>query len=119
MPQLGASDRREAWVALQVRSRGDVVPGAGRVLLAGEAAGFMSPTSGEGISYALKSGDAAGAAVAGSPDGALAAYTTATRTLRRDINRRLMFLPVMESRIGKFFGGLTPTPVVSWMTRGL
>jgi flavin-dependent dehydrogenase len=120
MPQLGESDRREAWVALQVRSSGDVVPGAGRVLLTGEAAGFMSPTSGEGISYALKSGAACGIAVARSkPEAALDAYLGRTKALRRDIARRLMFLPVMESRFGKYMAGLTPTPVVSMMTKGL
>lgn len=31
-------------------------PGKGKVLLAGEAAGFISPSSAEGISYALRSG---------------------------------------------------------------
>jgi len=62
IPQLGDSVKREAGVALSVRGAKDIVPGAGRVLLAGEAGGFMSPTSGEGISYALNSG-----ALAGSP----------------------------------------------------
>lgn len=120
MPQLGDTERREAWVALQVRSRGDVVPGRGRIILTGEAAGFMSPTSGEGISYALRSGHAAGEAIAAcAPADALTAYERSTRTMRRDISRRLLFLPVMESRVGKFLGGLTPTPVVSYMTKGL
>jgi flavin-dependent dehydrogenase len=120
MPQIRETDRREAWVALQVRSKEDVVPGVGRVLLAGEAAGFMSPTSGEGISYALKTGHFAGRAVANSePGSALEAYASATKAVQRDIRRRLMFLPVMESRVGKYLGGLTPTPVVSYMTKGL
>ena len=58
---LGESVKREAWVALsRSRTPRDVVPGAGRVLLAGEAGGFMSPTSGEGISYALNTGRLAG-----------------------------------------------------------
>ncbi len=77
---LGASEKREAWVALSVRDRSDVVTGSGRVLLAGEAGGFMSPTSGEGISYALTSGRAAGEAVAThDPDAALSAYAAAIR----------------------------------------
>jgi flavin-dependent dehydrogenase len=120
MPQLKETVRREAWVALQVRSKGDVVLGKQRVLLAGEAGGFMSPTSGEGISYALTSGSLAGKAVAASsPDAALAAYVATTRPLQRDIRRRLRFLPIMESDFGKYLGGMTPTPIVSYMTRGL
>ena len=45
---------------------GHLLIGRGRVLLAGEAAGFISPSSAEGISYALRSGaDLAGALVPG------------------------------------------------------
>ncbi len=120
MPQLKETVRREAWVALQVRSMEDVVCGKQRVLLAGEAGGFMSPTSGEGISYALRSGSLAGRAVAASePHAALGAYAASARPLLRDIRRRLRFLPIMESNLGKYLGGLTPTPIVSYMTRGL
>ena len=31
----------------------------------------------------------------------------------------LRWLPVMESNVGKYLGGLTPTPIVSYMTRSL
>jgi flavin-dependent dehydrogenase len=120
LPQLGETLLREAWVALQVRSTADVVPGDGRVLLAGEAAGFMSPTSGEGISYALNSGRLAGMAIADSqPDRALASYADATRHIRENIAKKLRWLPVMESRVGKYLGGLAPTPLVSHMTKSL
>ena len=60
MSALGRSVKREAAAALYVRTGEDTVPGVGRVLLAGEAGGFMSPTSGEGISYALETGFQAG-----------------------------------------------------------
>ena len=120
LPQLGRKLEREAWVALSVRSREDIVPGAGRVLLAGEAGGFMSPTSGEGISYALRSGSVAGKAIAGSaPNDALAAFTVGARPLLRDIKRKLRWLPFMESDVGKYLGGLTPAPIVSAVTHGL
>lgn len=56
--------RREAWTAVQVTSTRDIVGGYGRVLLAGEAGGIMSPSSGEGISFAMNSGKLAGLAVA-------------------------------------------------------
>jgi len=120
MPQLGASVKREACAALYLRTPKDIVPGSGRVLLAGEAGGFMSPTSGEGISYAVRSGILAGRAIAaGGATGALAAYTGSTAPLRRDITRRLRWLPFMESRVGKYVGGLTPTWLVSRITEGL
>ena len=93
------------------------------MLLAGEAGGFMSPSSGEGISYAVRAGILAGKAVAatsaGSATDALAAYERSTATLRRDIVRRLRWLPFMESRVGKYVAGLTPTWVVSRITEGL
>ncbi|TLM99293.1 MAG: hypothetical protein FDZ75_00410, partial [Actinobacteria bacterium] len=117
---LGKSSKREAWVALSVRSPHDVVPGRGRVLLAGEAGGFMSPTSGEGISYALNTGMLAGTAVAeGAPDGALARYTDKTAHIHANINRKLKWLPFMESRAGKYLAGFVPAPLVSRVTKGL
>lgn len=117
---LGGSEKREAWVALSVRHRRDVVRGQGRVLLAGEAGGFMSPTSGEGISYALNTGRLAGLAVGGNePRAALDAYTHATRHIAGNIRRKLGWLPFMESRAGKYLAGYVPTPIVSRVTKGL
>lgn len=118
MPQIGDSVRREACAALSVRSRHDIVPGAGNVLLAGEAGGFMSPTSGEGISYALRTGALAGQAIAENSH-ALERYRTLTSGIAFDIKRRLLFLPVMESSLGKWVGGFVPTPIISRMTRNL
>ncbi len=117
---LGESTKREAWVALSVRHRSDVVPGHGRVLLAGEAGGFMSPTSGEGISYALNTGMLAGQAVASNGPGlALAAYTASSGHIATNIARKLKWLPFMESRAGKYLAGFVPTPLVSQVTKGL
>jgi len=117
---LGDSVKREAWVALSVRHHSDVVRGRGRVLLAGEAGGFMSPTSGEGISYALNTGRLAGLAVGHStPSEALRAYEAETRHIAANIGRKLKWLPFMESRPGKYFAGFVPTPVVSRVTKGL
>ena len=117
---LGECVKREAWVALSVRHPGDVVPGIGRVLLAGEAGGFMSPSSGEGISYALNTGRLAGDAIAEAPAGhALAAYAATSSHISRNIARKLKWLPYMESRVGKYLAGFVPTPVVSRITKGL
>ena len=119
LPELGESTGREASAALCVRSASDVLPGAGSVLLAGEAGGFMSPTSGEGISYALRTGRAAGMAAAGDPETALSRYTDLVAPIRRDIVRRLRWLPFMESRTGKYLAGFAPRPLVSRVTQGL
>lgn len=117
---LGESNKREAWVALSVRHAHDVVPGSGRVLLAGEAGGFMSPTSGEGISYALNSGSLAGQAIARKPGlAALEEYRAATAHISGNVARKLKWLPFMESRAGKYLAGFVPTPIVSRVTRGL
>ncbi len=120
LPQLGERVKREASVALHVRSTADIVPGRGRVLLAGEAGGFMSPTSGEGISYAMNSGAAAGRAIASAtPDDALAVYSDAVDHISSNIRRKLRWLPFMESSWGKYLAGFVPTPVVSKITEGL
>jgi flavin-dependent dehydrogenase len=120
IPALGQSRKREACAALSVRSTEDIVTGKGRVLLAGEAAGFMSPTSGEGISYALNAGRLAGEAIAANaPDEALAAYTASSSHIARNIRRKLRWLPFMESSAGKYLAGYVPTPLVSRVTKGL
>jgi len=120
LPMLGESVKREASVALYVRGTGDVVPGTGRVMLAGEAGGFMSPTSGEGISYAMNSGQLAGQAVASADDGqALGLYQAKTAHIAANIHRKLKWLPFMESDWGKYLAGFVPAPIVSRVTKGL
>ncbi|MDI6900145.1 MAG: FAD-dependent monooxygenase [Anaerosomatales bacterium] len=120
MPGLGPSVKREAAAALYLRSPDDVVCGRGRVLLAGEAGGFMSPTSGEGISYAVNTGRLAGEAIgAGDAAGALSRYAAAVEPVRRNIARKFRWLPFMESRAGKYVAGFMPEKLVSKVTEGL
>lgn len=120
MPALGETVSREAAAALYLRSKDDIVPGQGRVLLAGEAGGFMSPSSGEGISYAVNSGRRAGMAVANSePGAALAEYARLTADIRSNLTRKLRWLPIMESGLGKMVAGFVPTSIVSAVTEGL
>lgn len=83
------------------------VPGRGRVLLAGDAAGLVDPITGEGIAYAMKSGQlAAQSAIAAlhcaNPDAALTRYRRALRPIHLAITqarmiRPLIFLPAMRS----------------------
>lgn len=109
---------REAWTAVKVNSVRDVVGGVGRVLLAGEANGIMSPSSGEGISFALNSGKLAGMAVAtqgrhkNAGQAPLEAYRASLLPIKKCIGRKLKYFPVINSRIGKWLGGNSPARLV-------
>lgn len=54
--RFGEPQKREACLVTSPRSMRDLVPGGDRVYLLGEAAGFISASSFEGISSAIKSG---------------------------------------------------------------
>ena len=117
---IGESVRREAWVAPRHSSIHDVSAGSGNVLLAGEAGGFISPTSGEGISWALASGRIAGLAIAADHSTPAAqSYSAGVRQLRRSIAWRLRVYPIINSRWGKTLMGLSPRSLVSWATHHL
>ena len=85
--------RGERWLMPRVRPGCPVELGRGRVLFAGEAAGFLNPM-GEGISAALESGHQAALAAAACPDHpdrALTAYLEGTEELRRYMVRQWRF----------------------------
>jgi geranylgeranyl diphosphate/geranylgeranyl-bacteriochlorophyllide a reductase len=86
---------RSARRLTRPRSRLQLLAGGGRVLLAGEAAGLVSPSSGEGLSFALESGAAAGAA-AGAAD-PLTAYRPAFRSQADRVARKLLKAQVIFS----------------------
>ncbi len=81
-------------------------PGRGPVLLAGDAAGFVDPITGEGIGYAIQSGAMAGraaaqAVAARAPATAFTRYLPATRPIRTALRcarllRPLVFAPRMK-----------------------
>ncbi|MFX0544944.1 geranylgeranyl reductase family protein [Roseovarius sp. S1116L3] len=85
------------------------VPGRGRVLLAGDAAGLVDPITGEGIAYALQSGAAAAAAAAyalaqGRPDALLPAYRRALKPVHRALAMACWLRPLIYSaRTRPFF----------------
>jgi len=65
-------------------------PGRGRVLLAGDAGGFVNGFTAEGIYYAMVSGDLAARAVIATPPGAMATLARRyQRTVRREIGAEL------------------------------
>ncbi|SLN66456.1 Putative oxidoreductase/MT0587 [Pseudooceanicola marinus] len=81
-------------------------PGRGAVLLAGDAAGLVDPITGEGIAYALKSGQLAAQAAAralaeDAPATALRRYRATLRPIHRAIRqaraiRLLLFAPLFR-----------------------
>lgn len=83
-------------------------PARGAVLLAGDAAGFVDPLTGEGIGWAVSSGQLAARAVAGAvaegrPEGAGPRYLAATAHLRGELARArrlraLVYHPWLRAR---------------------
>jgi geranylgeranyl reductase family protein len=81
-------------------------PGAGRILLAGDAAGLVDPITGEGIAHALDSGAmaaeaAAEALAAQDPASALRRYRRALRPIHRGLDharrlRVILFRPALR-----------------------
>lgn len=79
------------------------VPGEGRVLLAGDAAGLVDPLTGEGIAWAIHSGAlAAQAAIRAlaqeAPGAALRHYTAALAPVHRELRRARLCRGVLYAR---------------------
>lgn len=84
----------------------------GRVLVAGDAAGLLEPWSREGISYALRSGELAGAAVAADDLGQYESAVTSELVPSMRAGQRL--LETFSRRPGVFHGLLATPP--GWQT---
>ncbi|TAL38674.1 MAG: FAD-binding protein [Spirochaetes bacterium] len=88
--------RTKGTLLLRPARAGQVRCGAGRTVLVGEAAGFISPTSAEGISYALRSAMAfADAAAGGDLDTLLPRYRRESAPLVRSIIAKTFKAPFM------------------------
>lgn len=123
---LGEAVKREKWFAAHLRKPADLVAGRGRILLAGEGGGFLSCTSGEGISFALNSGRMAGRAVAeahaahsGVAVAALERYERCLGPMKRNLAFRMGMFPFMNNDACKDMACLVPAPIVSKMTERL
>jgi len=75
--RLGREVTRSASAIARPTAPGHLLVGRGRILLAGEAAGFISPSSAEGISYALRSGADLAHGLSGGIEGAPQRYLNA------------------------------------------
>ena len=87
---FGAEISRGSAKIARPRSPRSLCPGSGNVLLAGEAAGFISPSSAEGISFALSSAAAVERALRTGLLGADARYRAATLPLAARIGAKAL-----------------------------
>ncbi len=90
-------------------------PGGGRALLTGDAAGLVDPMTGEGIGWAMRSGQLAAEATlaafaAGQPDTALARYTRLMKPVQFEMDRahrlhRMIYAKPMRAAAARFIAG--------------
>lgn len=95
--------KAEKWLMPHIRPGCRVDHAVGRVLFAGEVAGFLNPM-GEGISSGIESGHAAACAIAAHFDdrsAVLADYQAATRELQLYMQRQWSFVAGMADNFGE------------------
>lgn len=80
---------------LRPRHIAQLFTGRGRVALVGEAAGFISPSSAEGLSYAFKSAFLLARAFDADPDNVVRCYSRSALTLRLNILGKNLKAPFM------------------------
>jgi flavin-dependent dehydrogenase len=93
--QLGKTIAREGAVIGRPVSLNQVYTGAGGVALLGEAAGWISPSSAEGISYAFKSAHCMSEALKDGLTGFNARYARNTRKMSLNIVLKNLKSPFM------------------------
>ena len=89
--------KEEKWLMPHIQTGCNIDYGTGRLLFAGEVAGFLNPM-GEGISAGMESGNAAALAIAelfNAPDSALADYRDRTKMLKTYMERQWHFVTSM------------------------
>ena len=101
---LGACVGRSAGLILRPHRVDQLCPAADGVVLVGEAAGWISPSSAEGLSYAFRSALAAAAALRAGPAGLARRYEANTRWLRwnilaKSVKSRLIYSPGVRRRL--------------------
>jgi len=87
--------KREGCYLLRPLSSKYICFGEGSVALIGEASGLVSPTSAEGISYAMLSGDALGRAILEDKENFLELYERNANHLKKNIDSKMRKYPLM------------------------
>jgi len=104
--QFGKALWREGAFMLRPRTPRQVCTGAGRVVLLGEAAGWISPSSAEGLSYAFRTACILAEVLHAGPENVERRYHKATTALRRNIllkglKSRVVFNPPLRRIVMK------------------
>jgi len=81
--------KKESHPVRIIKDINEIEYGVGNILLIGEAAGFISPSSGEGISYALESGLAAAQAIKTNTGSLASTYYKLCKDIRQRLSSRL------------------------------
>lgn len=90
---LGEEVFSEACIVNRPKHSREIFPGRDSAFLIGEAGGFISPSSLEGISWAMRTGEALALAFATSdPE---KAYKKLTKPIKRQLKRKLLKCPFM------------------------
>lgn len=87
--------KKEGCYLLRPTSTKDITLGDGRIALIGEAAGLISPTSAEGISYAMISGCMLGDAINEDIENFLHIYKNKAKKLKSNITSKMLKYPAM------------------------
>jgi flavin-dependent dehydrogenase len=88
--RFGSELSREAAMILRPASPAHVYLGSGSVVLVGEAAGLISPSSAEGISYAMRSGRVLAGALEMGLDNVAHRYHRMAAPLVADVSARVL-----------------------------
>lgn len=90
--------KREGCYLLRPYSSKEIYLGEENIALVGEAAGFISPTSAEGISYAMLSGDALAKALLQGKENFLTRYEKEAKHLKTNITKKMIKYPTMYQK---------------------
>lgn len=101
--ELNKSIRKNGTYLLRPQAVNQIQIGSGRIGLIGEAAGFISPSSAEGISYAFKSALALSNALSQGIESWQDLYKKNTAKLRRNITLKNLKSPFMYNKILRKF----------------
>jgi len=95
---LSTPTKREGCHLLRPMGKKAVTLGSGNIALVGEAAGLISPTSAEGISYAMLSGEALGKAIVEHGEKFMPLYAKYIKPLKQNITQKMFKYPFMYNR---------------------
>jgi len=96
---LGPPIRRTAAMLLRPGNTRQICSGAGAIALIGEAAGWISPSSAEGLSYAFRSAAMFAQALRKDPAEPIRAYRSMTRSLRWNMLAKHLKVPFMYNSL--------------------